>query len=376
NQVPVAANSGVTGNYTNGLFTSVTVCVPGTTNCTTIDNVLVDTGSYGLRLLSSSLASLPLPVSKAPDGNPLGECIAYVSTYNWGPVATADLKLGGETSAAVPIQVMGASGFPGAPSACTTGGLTETDTQQSLGANGILGIGVFRYDCGPGCSSDQGGNPANIPPVYFSCPSSGCTETLIPLADEVQNPVSLFAKDNNGEMISLPGIADAGAASVDGTMTFGIGTQSDNQLTGLTVIGANQGFGDFETIFNGHTYQNSVIDSGSNANFFLDAQTLSIPTCSDGNSGFYCPGGTSAIPYEATNVSADGQTSATASWKVANAQNLFNTGNFAFDNLAGPAPNSFDFGLSFFFGKTIAIGLNGAQASSNGNTYVGPFYGY
>ncbi|MGH9483659.1 MAG: DUF3443 family protein, partial [Terriglobales bacterium] len=41
NQVPVAANSGVTGNYTNGLFTSVTVCVPGTTNCTTIDNVLV-----------------------------------------------------------------------------------------------------------------------------------------------------------------------------------------------------------------------------------------------------------------------------------------------------------------------------------------------
>ncbi|MGH9412115.1 MAG: hypothetical protein ACRD0Y_00085 [Terriglobales bacterium] len=31
NQVPVAAYSGVTGNYTNGLFSSVTVCVACTT---------------------------------------------------------------------------------------------------------------------------------------------------------------------------------------------------------------------------------------------------------------------------------------------------------------------------------------------------------
>ncbi len=381
NQVAIVANAGVVNDYTNGLFTSVTVCVPGTTNCTTVDNVLVDSGSYGLRLLDSALANLPLKFNNAPDGKPLGECTAYVATYNWGPVANADVKLGGETAANVPVQVMGVSGFPGAPSACTAGGLTENDTQQSLGANGILGVGVFRYDCGGACSSDQGGDPMNIPPIYFSCPSTGCTAALIPLADEVQNPVSVFPQDNNGELITLPAVPASGAMSAKGTMTFGIGTQSDNQLTGEVVLGAD-GYGNFQTAFQGKTYYNfsqaigSVIDSGSNANFFLDATTLNITQCTGGNSGFYCPGGTSPISYTATNLSADGTTSITAAWNVADAQTLFNTGNWAFDNLAGPNPGSFDFGLSFFFGKTIAIGLNGAQAQSNGTTYVGPFYGY
>ena len=54
NVATLAVNSGVTGNYANGIFTTVTVCVPGTSTCQTIDNVLVDTGSIGLRLLSAS----------------------------------------------------------------------------------------------------------------------------------------------------------------------------------------------------------------------------------------------------------------------------------------------------------------------------------
>lgn len=382
NQVAIAANFGVTNDYTNGLFTSVIVCVPGTTNCTTVDNVLVDSGSYGLRLLDTALASLPLKFNNAPDGNPLGECTAYVSAFNWGPVANADVKLGGEIAANVPVQVMGVSGFPAAPNACTSGGLTENDTQQSLGANGILGVGVFRYDCGGACSSDQGGDPNNIPPVYFTCPSSGCTTTLLPLAEEVQNPVSVFPQDNNGELITLPSISASGAMSANGTMTFGIGTETNNQLSGQAILGAD-GYGNFQTDFQGTTYYDfsqaigSVIDSGSNANFFLDATTLNIMQCSGGNSGFYClPAGTPPVSYTATNLSADGTTSATATWDVADAQTLFNTGNWAFDNLAGSNPGSFDFGLAFFFGKTVVIGLNGAQANSNGKSFVGPFYGY
>ncbi|MGH9475359.1 MAG: DUF3443 domain-containing protein [Terriglobales bacterium] len=373
NVVPVVSNLGVTQDYTNGLFTSVTVCVPGTSNCTTVDNVLVDTGSYGLRLLSSQLGNLPLPMSTAPDGSPLGECTAYATTYNWGPVATADVKLGGETAPDIPVQLLGVSGFPGAPSACTSGGLTENDTQADLGANGILGIGVFRYDCGQACSSDQGGNPNSVPPVYFSCPASGCSATLIPLADEAQNPVTLFATDNNGELIQLPGVPDSGATTVNGYLIFGIGTQGNNGLLGQAVLGAD-GYGDFDTVFQGSTYQGSVLDSGSNANFFLDAQTLNIGLCSGNNSGFYCPG--SEIRYSGTNLSADGSVSASATWNVANAQNLFNTGNAAFNNLAGPDPNNFDFGLAFFFGRTVGIGFNGAQVQVLGTTYVGPFYAY
>ena len=41
NGQPIGAN--------DELFTTVTICVPGTTTCQSIDHVLVDTGSSGLR---------------------------------------------------------------------------------------------------------------------------------------------------------------------------------------------------------------------------------------------------------------------------------------------------------------------------------------
>ena len=55
NVLPISVNLGVlptTNPYLNGAFASVQ-CDPGTSTCRTIDNVLVDTGSFGLK---SSLA--------------------------------------------------------------------------------------------------------------------------------------------------------------------------------------------------------------------------------------------------------------------------------------------------------------------------------
>src|SRR2546421_9341508 len=49
---PKGANGSPVG-YVNGIFTTVTVCVPGTSTCQNIDHVLVDTGSSGLRLLAN-----------------------------------------------------------------------------------------------------------------------------------------------------------------------------------------------------------------------------------------------------------------------------------------------------------------------------------
>src|SRR6516164_441264 len=60
NVQPVIVNAGPTNTYFNGLFTNVTICVPGSSNCQTINGVLVDTGSSGLRVLSSVL-SIALP---------------------------------------------------------------------------------------------------------------------------------------------------------------------------------------------------------------------------------------------------------------------------------------------------------------------------
>ena len=78
NVVDVVVGGGPNGNSVNSLYTTVTVCVPGsTTLCQTIDNILVDTGSYGLRLLVPPL-TLSLPVLAAADGNALVECIVFV----------------------------------------------------------------------------------------------------------------------------------------------------------------------------------------------------------------------------------------------------------------------------------------------------------
>src|ERR1035441_8319094 len=60
----ISVNAGPTGNYANGAFASVTVCAPGTA----IPDVLVDTASSWLRVLSSAL-TVSLSQQKAPDGN-------------------------------------------------------------------------------------------------------------------------------------------------------------------------------------------------------------------------------------------------------------------------------------------------------------------
>jgi hypothetical protein len=57
NVLSVSVNSGLMGNSVNLMYASVTICLPGsTTQCQTVDNIMVDTGSTGLRLLSSALS--------------------------------------------------------------------------------------------------------------------------------------------------------------------------------------------------------------------------------------------------------------------------------------------------------------------------------
>ncbi len=80
NVEPLSVNLGPEGNYPNGLYTSVTVCVPGTSSCETINNILVDTGSYGLRILASAL-SLSLPAQTDGAGNPIAECAPFVAAF-------------------------------------------------------------------------------------------------------------------------------------------------------------------------------------------------------------------------------------------------------------------------------------------------------
>jgi hypothetical protein len=343
--------------------TSVTVCSPGTSTCATIGGILVDAGSSGLRILSSALPSgFTLP-KQTNSGNPVVECFEFVSGETWGPVETADIKMAGEQASSTPIQIIGEPDFSSVPESCSDNGPTE-QTQADLGANGILGIGNFIQDCGPACAS-----PIENPGLYYSCPTSNCQQIAQPLALQLQNPVSLFAADNNGTIIELPSVSSTGAVSVTGSLVFGIGTQSNNGLAGATVLTLN-GNGEFTTTFMGQQFSQSFVDSGSNGIFFLNTSSTGLPVCNDA-SFFYCP--SSPANFSATNQGQNGSSS-TINFSVADADVLLaNTSpNFVFNDLAGPNPGAFDWGLPFFLGRNVFLAIE--EKSTPGGT--GPYVAY
>jgi hypothetical protein len=354
-------------------FVTITVCVPGTNTCQTIDHVSVDTGSYGLRVLSSVL-NIPLPEANDSSGDPLAECTVFLDGYVWGPVATADLTVAGEKASSVPVQIMiPSTSSPPVPSSCSSQTIfgNEGGSVDDFGSNAVLGIGVFQQDCGPGCTSQGSSTP---PPLYYGCPASGCAPTFVTLPEQVANTVARFAADNNGVLIQLPSVADGGAGQASGFLIFGIGTQANNVLGSSTVYpvpdsGSNAG--NFTTVFNGTSYPGSFIDSGSNGLFFLDSATTGMATCAAPNSGWYCPA-TSPQSFTAVNQGSNGESGPTTHFSIENANYLFNTGNTAFSTLGGPNPGFFDWGLSFFFGRNVFTAIE--NMSTPGGT--GPYYAY
>ena len=356
----IVVNAGPANNYFNGAFTSVTICAPGRTSCQTIDGILVDTGSSGLRVLASSLTLALSPQTDAT-GAPVAECFSFLDGFTWGQVQSADIKLGGEQASGVPIQVIGAAGLPQVPAACANSGVPE-NTLDTLGANGVLGIGLFREDCGSACGAVGSSNPG----LYYACPSSGCSVIAQPLTRQVQNPVWLFPTDNNGVSIQLPSVPAGGSLTATGMMVFGIGTQSDNSLGAAKVFTVDAS-GNLSTSYGSQTYGGSYIDSGSNGIFFLDAGTTGLPVCTV-STDFYCPASLSA--QSATIRGLNGTNSAVA-FNVGNADAL--NGRFtAFNEVAGPNPGGFAWGLSFFFGRTIFTAIEG-QPTPGG---VGPYFAF
>jgi hypothetical protein len=361
NVLPISVNLGPDGNADNFAYASVTVCLPGTSNCQTINNIQVDTGSSGLRILSSAL-NLSLPQQTDPNGNPVVECLQFVSSYSWGSVRTADVQIGNEQAHSVPVQVIGDPAFPSIPDACSSTG-PSADTVQDFGANGLLGIGVFRQDCGSGCAF--GGV---TPPPYYICPSSGCVASGEPLAQQVPNPVWMFSADNNGVIVELPSVVATGEASVAGSLVFGIGTQSNNPLGAANLIPVDAN-GLFTTIYKGTSYTGSIFDTGSDAFYILDSGTLGLPVCSDA-SFYYCPTSTQNLSAAVPNMAG---TAITFNFSVANADMLFGNASLAaFSNLAGPNPGSFDWGLPFFYGRNVFVAIE-SQSTPSG---TGPFWAF
>ena len=356
----------------NHAYVTVRVCAPGsTTQCADVDHVLLDTGSWGLRLVRSVLAANTVALSGETDthGNTVEECETFGGGQTWGPVALADVTLAGEVASKLPVQIMDDTNAGAPPPATCGANGTLLNTVAGFGANGVLGVGVFAQDCGAACV-----NAATPLPVYYGCTAAGaCTAENLALVDQVTNPVAAFAVDNNGLIVSIPNLVNAnGDASVQGQLTFGLGTQADNALpaTGLTVLGANAS-GDFTATYNGgSTLLPALIDSGTDAYVFNDP---TIVVCSTGSFvGDYCP---AVAPLNLFAVNSGvGTNNATNKVDFAvQDPNTFVAGAAAFEGLAGGGgATNFVWGMPFFYGRTIYIGIDQKVSGA----YTGPYYAY
>jgi hypothetical protein len=343
-------------SYTNKPCVSLTICSPGTSTCQTINDILLDTGSYGLRIFKQVL-SVPLTQVTAGPGL-LAECVQYADgSSDWGPVQTASVILGKEPAVLVPIQVIDST-FAGLPAACQDADQSPDDA----GFNGILGVGLFAEDCGPVCSTGAGNG------LYYACNGPSCRGTAVILSNQVQNPVALLPLDNNGVIVKLPSVPSGGSRSVNGALVLGIGTRSNNVPPKVTTYPANQA-GEFITTFNSNTYS-SFIDSGSNGLFFPSPSSGLLPDCPPPDSGFYCP---SVIrSFSATNTGAFGSPSGEVSFRIDNFDRLVSSSNNVFSDIGGDNVGEFDWGLPFYLGREVYLGIDGT-ASSLGN---GPYWAY
>jgi hypothetical protein len=410
NTVEIVVDKGPTGlgagSTVNIPYVTVTVCEPGsTTQCVTVDHVIVDTGSYGLRLLRSKVQpALNLPAVQLVNGavaGPAVECYPFIIGGLWGPLARAEVAIGGERTVAtatrpadVSIQLIDDldTAVLAAPADCVqaaNGAVLKS--AHDLQANGILGLGGVSIDCGTDCVL---GNYEGRHVQYYLCPDNqvaNCVPAPISLEQQVQNPVIRFAENNNGTIISLPSLPTLGAGTVKGRLVFGIATQTNNQLTNaaqsrqvwLDTNTANDlTYLYFTTTVDARSYPQSFIDSGSNALFFNDGAVSQACEVNAGASGagWYCPVG--ALTRQATFTSATGAT-ATADFSVGSADALFRTASMGFANLAGAVPKSTDpavvdtsdqvfvWGLPFFYGRSVYTSIWKQALSASG-----PWYAY
>jgi uncharacterized protein DUF3443 len=351
NVVPMIVNAGPPGaDSFDAPFISVTLCAPGTTSCLTIDEMSVDTGASGVRVLASALTGLTLPQQTSSDGDPLVECMTYDDGYSWGPVKLADVRIGGKLAARIPIQVIGDPQFSTVPHACSDTGPSE-NTVVTFGSYGTVGINQIVPDEGD----------------YYSCKGSSCAAVHVADGDQVPNPIASFETDNNGAVLQFPPVPADGATTLAGSLIFGIGTAANNALGAATVLTVN-GNSEFTTVFNGTTMAQSYIDSNTSYFWFFDDSLTKCKASSKGG-GYYCP--ESPTTLSAQNVGKNGAMS-NASFTVANASSLFSNASYtAFDDIGGPGPKaSFAWGFPFFIGRSIFVALDGATTPAGNGPYV------
>lgn len=371
NTVPVRVDKS-TGNV-NRLLASIKVCVPGTQGapqCVTVDNMLVDTGSTGVRISARAILTLaPLLLTQAGavddkvGSAPIAECAPFASGYTWGSVKRADITIGSKTASNIPIQVVSDGAFSTPPDCIAHNGGDLGRSLDVMGVSGILGIDNFTGDSLDALTKA-------VPGLYYYCPSqNSCVSTRMLASKEVVNPVAAFATDNNGMVIRLPAVPAAGQASVTGQLVFGVGTQQNNTLPANATVIALDKYGAFTTQYKGQVFNQSVIDSGTLSYAFPDntipysvldlytpASSLNLSATIEPNNGSNAP---LQMPFS-----------------IDNANTLMASGNAAFINIgqyfSNGEDNMFLWGLPFFYGRDVYNVIGNAKVGK----LTGPFVAF
>lgn len=408
NVMTITVNGGGTcsNSYPNKPCVSVQVCDPTSgTTCVTINDLLLDTGSVGLRVFKSAFTS-------AGGNGPTVAADLYAtitnSTYleceqfgdgssEWGPVVSTYVKLGGETGVKMPIEVIDPtyasstlSSCPGGfgsgctlpnvsagSSACGSASEPPDHDPSQAGFNGILGVGLFAHDCLDGEHGQTCTQAANKGDgLYYTCNGSGSGATcqgaaLSSITNAVQNPVAMLAADNNGEIIMLPSVGATGTTSTTGYLVLGIGTESSsgseagNSPSGSVTAYATNSVGQVTGDLAGVS-MTAFLDSGSNG-IFMSQWVSNLSYCAD---TWFCPSSTQSCSASFTGSNSK---SSFVPFEVGNYDQLTSGSNMVFSDISADSGGDLlDFGFPFFLGRTIYVGIDQASTSLG----YGPFWAY
>ena len=355
NEMPIVLKGlrTATSHAFNRMTTSIEICSSGSsTHCHRVDNVMVDTGSVGLRLQERALNGFILPAEQS-GGQDVAECFSFVGHSNiWGKVRLADVHLGGLVASNIPVQVANGSLMRPADGTCP-------NYNNDPASNGTLGIGR--------------GTLEHIG-ILYTCDADDCRKLpsgSIPEALRVPNPISRLPKDNDGEIFLIPPATSAISKELSGTLIFGVNSAANNKLDPqLTILPLDAG-GFFTTQFDGRSYSKSYIDSGTQTIGFLDP---TLQTCTNSSTD-YCT--TKVRNLFMATLTPNAQSRPIQSFfRIMQEPGIPGRLYDLYDDIvsAGNSPDNFVWGLPFFLEKRLVLVQEGK--TPEGSRYTGPFYAF
>ena len=175
------------------------------------------------------------------------------------------------------------------------------------------------------------------------------------------NPVSKLTTDNNGVVLSIPYLPGTGLNAASGFMYLGIGTQPNNTPgPGVKTLTADSNENDanftlFSTSFQGSTIS-AFIDSGSGCLAFPFSNSTLLPQNSNGS---FIP--STPVSLNGTQIGVN-TVKYTVPFTIAAFNNFFIQPQCGESLGSSFASSDFDWGLPFFLGRTVYVGLENSSS--------------